>query len=248
MVLGGPSVPLRAFAAGLRGLTDVLEQIGREVSAEIDWVVVGLDWSSAITVVGPRPRNRDSEGLTSEVVQRFGEAAEELAYGGGSRTSPTTARHLRALAAVLGEGVEEIRLETAAIEAVIQAETVRGIQMATPAPSKDRGTLMGRVQTLQARHQLRFTLYDLAHDRGVSCYLAPGQEEWMRNAWGRLTEVDGVIWRDPEHALPLSIRQVTAVRVLDEPPAEAWMAARGAIDAPASRPAEAVIRELRDAG
>ena len=70
----------------------------------------------------------------------------------------------------------------------------------------------------------------------------------MRNAWGRLTEVDGFIWRDPEHALPLRIRQVTAVRVLDEPPAEAWMAARGAIDAPASRPAEAVIRELRDAG
>lgn len=147
---------------------------------------------------------------------------------------------------LIGDGVDEVRFETAEKEAVVRAGDELPRAAAKPEPSKDRGTLVGRVQTLQGRGQLRFTLYDLAHDRAVSCWLSSGQQELMRGAWGHLVEVEGLVSWDPVTNMPLSVRRVTDVRIFDEPVPDAWLLARGAVQAPTAPPAEQVIRQLRD--
>lgn len=244
LALGG-SVPLRGFATALDRLTKVLQQLSSEAGARIEWVVAGLDYSSAIASVAGRPLDTDSEALVPTVVRDFGEAGEAIAYGRPSASSTKTLQLLREIADLLGGGVDEVRFETADREAVIRAgDTLAPVEK--PEPSKDRGTVVGRVQTLQGRGQLRFTLYDLAHDRAVSCWLRAGQEELMRGAWGHLVEVEGIVSRDPFTNVPLSVRHVTAVRLFDDPPPTAWLAARGAARSPGSPPAEEVIRDLRD--
>lgn len=151
-----------------------------------------------------------------KVVSEFGEAGEAIAYGRPSTTSPRTMELLLEITGLLGDGIDEIRFETSEKEAVIRPGDELPSATAKPEPSMDRGTVVGRVQTLQGRGQLRFTLYDLAHDRAVSCWLSPGQEEQMRGMWGHLVEVEGVVSRDPVTNLPLSVRKVTDVRIFDE--------------------------------
>jgi hypothetical protein len=101
---------------------------------------------------------------------------------------------------------------------------------------------------LQQRRGLRFVLYDTLHDKAVICYLAPEHEDLMRDAWGRLAEVTGMVTRDPVTDRPRTVRQVTDVRVIEELDRYAFRAARGAIQArPDAPPSEDVIRRVRDA-
>jgi hypothetical protein len=246
LALGG-SVPLRGFATALDRLTKALTQLSTDAGARVDWVISGLDYSSAIATVAGRSLDEASEPLIPSIVRDFGGAGESLAYGRPTAVSKRALQFLQDIAGLIGDdGIDEVRFETADVEAVIRS----GDAAAAPTrrePSRDRGTVVGRVQTLQARGHLRFTLYDLAHDRAVSCWLQPGQEELMRDAWGHLVEVEGLVSRDPLTNVPLSVRQVTDIRLFGEPSSSAWLSARGAARSSGEAPAEDVIRQLRDA-
>jgi len=246
LALGG-SVPLRRFAVALDRLTKLLHELASDAGAHVDWVIAGLDYSSAVATVAGRPLDTASEELLPRVVSDFGEAAEAVAYGRSTTTSQRTMELLLDITGLIGDGVDEVRFETAEKEAVVRAGDQPSHATTKPEPSKDRGTVIGRVQILHGRGQLRFTLYDLAHDRAVSCWLSSGQEELMRGAWGHLVEVEGLVSRDRATNTPLSVRQVTDVRMFDEPAADAWLSARGAVKAPNAPPAEEVIRQGRDA-
>ncbi|MGH9149156.1 MAG: hypothetical protein ACRD0F_02320, partial [Acidimicrobiales bacterium] len=247
LALGGASVALGEFARALDRMNRALQQLASDAGARIDWVVAGLDYSSAIATVVGRPLDEASEALVPQVVDGFGAPGEAIAYDRPPTASPKTMALLRQITSVLGGGVDEVRFETATREAVVRAGEQLAGALAASEPSMDRGTVVGRVQTLQGRGRLRFTLYDLANDRAVSCWLSAGHEELMRGAWGRLVEVEGVVWRDATTNVPLSVRQVTDLNILPEPAPEAWLSARGAVVAPGSPAAEQVIRQLRDA-
>lgn len=247
LALGGGSVALREFAMALDRMNRALQQLASDAGARIDWVVAGLDYSSAIATVVGRPLDEASEALLPKVVDGFGAAGEAIAYGRPATASQKTMVLLRQITALLGDGVDEVRFETSTREAVVRVGEQAAGELVTSEPGRDHGTVVGRVQTLQGRGRLRFTLYDLANDRAVSCWLAAGQEELMRGAWGRLVEVVGVVWRDAATNVPLSVRQVTDLNILSEPEPEAWLSARGAVTAPGSPSAEQVIRQLRDA-
>ena len=76
------------------------------------------------------------------------------------------------------------------------------------------GGVTGRIQTLSSRGGLRFTLFDTLFDRAVSCYLAEGQEELMRDVWGRMAVVEGLVTRDRATGRPQVIRSVRGVTVV----------------------------------
>ena len=65
------------------------------------------------------------------------------------------------------------------------------------APRVSIGAITGRVQTLSNRAGLRFNLYDTLFDKAVACYLALGQEEFMREAWGQRDRVSIKTDRSP---------------------------------------------------
>ena len=63
----------------------------------------------------------------------------------------------------------------------------------------------------------------------------------MRDAWGRVADVTGVITRHTDSGRPIAVRQV-----IDEVETMGFLAARGVVGG--TEPAEAIIRRIRDAG
>ena len=110
------------------------------------------------------------------------------------------------------------------------------------------GGVTGRIQTLSSRGGLRFTLFDTLFDRAVSCYLAEGQEELMRDVWGRMAVVEGLVTRDRVTGRPQVIRGVRRVAIVREADPDAYLASRGVLrEGTARRSPEEAIRELRSA-
>lgn len=70
----------------------------------------------------------------------------------------------------------------------------------------------------------------------------------MRDAWGDLAVVEGIVKRDPRSGRPVTVRQVRAVELLPEVGPEDYKKARGLIPlGPDSQVPEEVIRKARDA-
>ena len=92
--------------------------------------------------------------------------------------------------------MEYVRFETRDSDYTIYRN---GDYPAKPTPTVSIGAITGRVQTLSNRGGLRFNLYDTFHDKAVACYLASGQEELMREAWGQRASVSGSIHRSSDH-------------------------------------------------
>jgi hypothetical protein len=127
-------------------------------------------------------------------------------------------------------------------------EALATLPVAPFVPTADSyGAITGRVQTLTNRGGLRFALYDTLHDRAVSCYLAEGHESIMRDMWGRLASVEGLIRRDPITGRPLTIRDIRQIEPLPEHAPQALEAVRGISPSPQGLRAEDAIRRLRDA-
>src|SRR5690242_1859744 len=106
------------------------------------------------------------------------------------------------------------------------------------------GAVEGEVQTLTKRHGLRFTLYEFLNDKAVSCYLQEGQEEQMRNIWGKRAIIEGVVSRD-KHGHPISVRQIAHIIPIEEE--GDYTQARGILPmAPDDELPEVRIRRTRD--
>lgn len=112
------------------------------------------------------------------------------------------------------------------------------------------GAISGRVQTLSNRRSLRFNMYDTVHDKAVACYLQPGQEELMREAWGRRARVTGKVSRDSDSARPVAIRQILDIEILEDVAPGSYRRARGAAPWSAAgggdEMPEDIIRRIRD--
>jgi hypothetical protein len=178
-------------------------------------------------------------------VPRYLDVARQLAAGrsSGNLGLDTAFRALTTVA----DSANPIIFETSEDDVVFTAPTPS--QPSTQSdrqPTKSLATVRGRVETLSHRKGLRFSLYELAHDRPVSCYLEPDHETLMRDAWGRIADVTGQVTRDAITGRPISIRWVTRVDVVtDEGDPTGFLRARGALRL--AEPSEVVIRRMRDA-
>lgn len=215
----------------------------------IEWRVTHLErgGTALATVQGlgnPTPVER--------VVHAFEAVGEALESGLTLPFAGEVETQARTLTSFINGRIHAVRFETAEKDAIIEKPFVG---TSTPSPPMSEGgppltsygAVMGRVQTLSSRGQLRFTLYDLLDDRAISCYLSEDQESLMRDVWGKVAVVEGRIRRDRTTGRPVTIRRVTEVRVIEGDP-DAWKKARGVVPVPAGGPsAEEVIRQLRDA-
>ena len=95
------------------------------------------------------------------------------------------------------------------------------IALGEEAPHLDSfGAVEGMVDTLAWRRGLRFVVYTDEEARGVSCYMSPEYEAMMAGLWRKRVRVEGLLRRDSSSGLPLSIRDVTNIEVLEPPATE----------------------------
>jgi hypothetical protein len=224
----------------------VLSELQRDQDARVRWVLAGLDYGSAAATARAEPLDEASADRIPAMYDTYLAVARRVSRGEVDPNRPLL-RVVRDLTD-LADKQNRVVLETADDDVIFTAPVTlapidRKVQAQT---TKSRGTVRGRVETLSRRTGLRFTLYELAHNRPVSCYLQADHEDLMRDAWGHTADVTGQVTRDSDTGRPLAVRRVTRVEVVDEGETMGFLQARGAIGG--SEPAERVIRRIRDAG
>jgi hypothetical protein len=247
LVLNG-TISLRDHVAATQGFLALMDALATDVAsgAEIDWEVTGLEGGSTHTTIKGTPKSGWNPAGVDRVVSAYQEVGAAMRDGKPIPYSVAVRDAAYRIKSVLKGHVRSVVFETEADDVeVISAEVVvpqREIRLAQVC----HGAIRGRVQSLSNRNQLRFTLYDLVHDRAVSCYLKPGSEDKMRVAWGRLAIVEGIVRRDPFTGQPTTIRDIQDIHIVAEPTGT-WRDAKGIAPArPGSISSEEAVRKVRD--
>jgi len=250
-------VGLDRFIEAVTKFYDLVTGLSAEAGAsDVVWMIDDLSAASALAVV----RGFGEIEKIEKVVRAYGEVGVTMEQGKRlTQHSFKVRRAANGLRRIPGGSIDSVRLETPERETILRPVPVRrGDKQMLPAPfpppleairpaTAAFGAVEGRIQTLSNRGGLRFTLYDTINDKAVSCYLAEGNEDIMRDAWGRLAAVEGFISRDPLSGRPLAIRRVRHVTVLQERSIGSYQDARGSSLPLTDLLPERAIRRLRDA-
>lgn len=242
-------VTLDDFARAISRFHGLVVALSRDApgAETIVWEVSDLQVGSAIAGV----TGRGPASGVELVVREYERLGEELERRGPLNFSSHVQAEARGLVELINGRIESIRMETARVDHVIGGGELSQAQV-PEVPSFPRtalGAIQGTIQTISSRGGLKFTLYDLMHKRAISCYLPPGSEDLMRDAWEKNAIVHGIVRRDPATGRPTSIREVSRVETVPESGPGDWRLAEGA--AP-RRPGddlspEEAIRLIRDA-
>lgn len=222
---------------------NVLQALERDQDAHVRWVLAGLDYGSAAITARAEPLDDDAVAKISTMTERYLAAGRQVSNGELDQGRPLL-QVVRDLTEVADER-NRVILETAEDDVIFTAPVPSARVTASPQTTKSLGTVRGRVETLSHRKGFRFTLYELASDRPVSCYPQADHEDLLRDAWGHIADVTGVVTRDADTGRPLAVRRVTSVDVLNEGDTMGFLRARGVVGG--IEPAEGVIRRIRDA-
>lgn len=241
LILDG-RVTLPDFATAVAHLNGLVSALASEVaaSATIEWEVSSLQTSSAVATIKGLGE-KQAVGIVCDAYELVGDSLERnepIPYG------PRVAKEAMAIASLINGNIETVRFETERREVLIR-HRFEEADVGPPqrlVPNRAMGAVEGLVETLSRHGGLRFTLYDTLHHKAVSCYLRPGYEEVMRNAWGKRVRVVGRVSRDPVTGRPLSVRDVTRVDLVEEGRPGDWLLAVGA----APWLAETLSEETRD--
>lgn len=235
---------IEKLAEAFTRFRSVLRALEQDQAAHVRWVLAGLDYGSAAITARAEPLDDDAVAKIPKMTERYLAAGRLVASGEVDQGRPFL-RVVRDLTEVADEQ-NRVILETADDDVIFTAPIPHARATAGPQTTKSLGTVRGRVETLSHRKGFRFTLYELASDRPVSCYLQADHEDLMRGAWGHIADVTGVVTRDADTGRPLAVRRVTSVDVVNEGDTMGFLRARGAVGG--VEPAEGVIRRIRDAG
>jgi hypothetical protein len=237
-------VSLEQFASAASDLAALVDALSAEIAGKqrTEWFVEYLDAGSAtMTFAG----QAEEDDVVERVVRAYAVVGHSLETGAPLPYSQKVEKAAKRITGVLDGTVTAVRFETPQETATVVSPSVsREGQRQFHA----YGSVEGRVQTLTSRGGLRFVLYDSLFGRAVYCYLQSGGEDLMRGAWDRRATVEGWVSREPVTGRPVSVRQVTSVRLLDEVERGQYRKARGAVPRREGEPPpEEAVRMLRDA-
>ncbi len=237
----GGQIDIKEFEKGISVFRRLITALTPKKTG-VAWHVEDLQAGSAVVTF-----RGDADVLSEveQIVTAYEKIGHALAHNEDVPTRNSRITNAANAVMLLTETMEYVRFQTPAVEHTIyDNEKIHS----RPVTSISIGAITGRIQTLSNRGAPRFNLYDTIHDKAVACYLAQGQEELMREAWGRRARVSGTITRETNTGRPIAIRQILRVETLQEATPGSYKRARGAIPwKPGDKRAEEVIRELRDA-
>ena len=104
------------------------------------------------------------------------------------------------------------------------------------------GAIEGAVEKLAQGHAAPFAVYPDEAPRGVPCFVTGEDAARLSGLWRKRVRVEGLLRRDSSTGLPLAIRDVTNIEVLEPPAAEPqdlW----GILPPSPGRTSEEIIRE-----
>src|SRR5690554_3008171 len=218
-------VTLEDFAKTMTNFMSLMNELSSNVAAaaHIDWIIEDLQTGSAMaTALGVS----EQEGAVQRVVRAYEVVWEALERGGPIPYSDEVAEKARAITQVIDGRISAIRFQTSEMDAVIHSALGEGKRKQLISAF---GLIKGRVETLNRRKGLKFTLYDDIFDKPITCYIRPELEKSMLEFWGKRVTVAGVLSRDPVHGRVVSVRDISDISLVLEVEPESYKIARGVI-------------------
>lgn len=238
-------VSLAQLASAVNDLSALVATISDEVGGqenEAEWIVEYLDAGSATLTFAGQAAEED---IVEKIVRAYEIVGRNLERGEPIPYSSKVEKAARRITSLLNGTVTAVRFETPGATATVISPSVKA---EAQRQLHAYGAVEGRIQTLTSRGGLRFVLYDSLFGKAVYCYLKAGGEDLMRGAWDRRAVVEGWVSREPVTGRPVSVRQVSSVRHLDDGERGSYRKARGAVPpGDGAPPPEETIRILRDA-
>lgn len=244
-------VSLKDFSNAIQQFFNLINGLHDDVAKEssIEWFVEGLEAGSAIaTIKGIGEEEADTEAV-EKVVDAYLDVGKAIQKESPLNYSRPVQRAAKQLVSIINGRIKSIRFETTETDVeIFSSPKVLAYMPIAKLPEGSLGAVRGRVQSMSNRGHLRFTLYDMIDDRAISCYLSPGNEDIMREAWGKVAMVEGYVRRDPESGHATTVRGVKEIKVVHEGKIGDYRQAIGA--APGflgDTLPEEIIRRARDA-
>ncbi len=237
-VLGG-QLEIAEFLRGIRLFHNLVRDLTK--GKQVKWVVEELHSGSATTTL-----RGEAEDLAEveAVVGVYGGVGNALEHRQDLDFGPDVNRSAAEIKRFAGS-VDYIRFQVPENDYTVQGNAVARARRPL---AVSLGAVSGRVQTLSNRSSLRFVLFDSVHDQAVPCYLQPGQEDLMLEAWDRRARVSGSVTRDPDSFRPIALRHISEVEILEDVAPGSYRRARGAVPwQSGNKMPEDVVRQLRDA-
>jgi hypothetical protein len=262
LVMDG-EVYLDDLAKALKGRVRLMSAISREESprSEIHWVVDELSTGSFYGTLRAQ-RNGTSIEAVERSVEKFERIGKSIRAGRIREYGEEISSAAKEIVAVIGQRITFVRFETDETETEVHSPVLEDttadrepgkqqpIEASEPFASVPSfGSVRGKLQTISDRNQLRFMLYEANTDRPFTCYLDPESsvdKETLRNDWGKLAEVTGMVRRDPKTGNATTIRRVRSIEVIEPMARGAWRRVKGIAPALNDITPEASIRAVRD--
>lgn len=239
-------VTLADFAHSVMHFNRLVTELSNEVAgdADIEWYIDDLQAGSALaTITGIHADG----AVVQTVIQAYEKVGEALQTYRPIPFSRAVEREATAISSLIDGKITAVRFQTARADFVVYSEFTPDLKPSAK-PHTSFGTVKGRVQTLSSRGKLKFTLYDSIFDKSITCYLNSGQEETMKDVWGKLVTVTGYVTRDPDTGRAKTVRNITDIEPIRLVVPGSYQRARGALSWITGEPAELLIRQLRDDG
>ncbi|MBN2327549.1 MAG: hypothetical protein JXR73_10385 [Candidatus Omnitrophica bacterium] len=255
LVLNG-EITLQDYAKAIFEFQNLVNALNDDFSPDhtIEWKVDELDAGSArSSFVGIANSSQDAQ-TAEKIKSAFEKVGENLRRGDVSMFSKNVQSAVKGLVNLINGRIPSIRFETDAMEweifdnAIIRQQPDLSSNPIKPIHRLEAfGAVKGRVQTLNREKFYRFNLYDLMEHRSITCRLSPEFEEQMRNVWGKVVIVEGLVRRDQETGKPTSVREIKSIIPIEEGTPGGWRKAMGcAPHYTGGVPSEDAIRKLRD--
>lgn len=262
LILNG-EVSLDEYSKAIHEFNSLINNLQKEYAPDgnIIWEIDNLEFGSAIASARGEVEVEDEIIYVENVVNQYERVAERTIKGDLSEFSEDIQNNIKNITSIINGRVQSIRFETNNTDWEISKRLSDIEELKKSIVYEDfidessevhfletYGVVKGRVQAMSREKQYRFTLYDLNDHRAISCFLNKDFEEDMRNAWGKLAEVEGIVRRDLETGKPTTVKQVKRVNVIEEGKPGGWRKAFGcAPNYTGGVPPEEAIRKIRDA-
>jgi hypothetical protein len=250
LVLNG-KVSLSDFSEAVTGLLNLVGGLQDDVAPgkHIAWLIDALEAGSATAGIRGVVGNESDLPAVEQVVAAYEDVGRSIKTARQFSYSPRVKTAASRIISLVNGRITSVRFETADVDIEFSKRPGDFSAVTSLTISETAyGSVRGRVRSMTSRSGLRFTLYDLIDDRAISCYLAPGSEDIMREAWGKLVIVEGLVRRDPDTGRATTVRQVKDIQIISEgKPGDYREAIGAAAGFLGDELPEEVIRRARDA-
>ena len=244
LVLNG-EVTLPAFAKALRGFACLIIELSTEAAkkAQIEWVIENLESSSAIVTargISPDVASVEKVTVAFDAIGRFLEEGIAIPY------SPKVTKRINSLVDLVNEKITTISFETDFGRRVIGGKDKLTGKMVPI--NYSFGIIEGHVESMSKRKMLMFKLWDHLFDKAVSCYVPENFKDKMKEIWDKEVKVSGVIGRKSDTGIPVIIKNITDIEIVEDVPTGTYKRAKGIFSKVHNDELpEITLRKLRDA-